>query len=103
MISANANTTVTDMQLTAVQYMERGWSPIPILFKQKKPGFNNVLLHDWNRYEFNAHHFEGQSNIGIKLGEPSGGLVDIDLGLSRGCSAGGAFPTTHGGSVRSQY
>lgn len=63
----------------AREYLRRAWMPIPIPYKSKNPGFRN-----WPQFrvgENDLHeHFNGQpQNVGILLGAPSGGLVDIDL------------------------
>jgi len=64
----------------AVQkYAQRGWAPIPIPHLSKNPGFEGwektlLKLEDLDK------HFNGKpQNVGLLLGEPSGGLVDIDL------------------------
>ena len=64
---------------TAINYHRRNWSPVPVPFKAKGPlleGWQNLRLTeaDLPRY-FNGH----PQNIGILLGDPSGGLIDIDL------------------------
>lgn len=60
-------------------YLARGWRVIPVPFKQKAP-----VLKGWPALELAdaelPEYFNGQpSNIGVLLGVPSGGLVDIDL------------------------
>lgn len=67
------------MLAIALGYLKRGWCPIPIPFKSKRPNLN-----DWpNRRLSEADlvvHFNGTpQNIGIILGPASRGLVDIDL------------------------
>jgi len=63
----------------ATAYIERGWNPVPLPFRTKKPvddawqnrivGHNNV-----------AHYFNGgPMNVGVQLGPTSQGLTDIDL------------------------
>ncbi len=63
----------------AKSYCERGWSVIPVPYKQKGP-----KLKAWGKLRLKKadlpKHFGLQpKNIGVLLGEPSGGLVDIDL------------------------
>lgn len=64
---------------TAIQYIGRGWSPIPIPYRSKKP-----TLPGWNERRLTntdapRYFREADQNIGVLLGAPSGGLVDIDL------------------------
>jgi len=67
----------------AQEYVSRGWQPIPVPHRSKKPA-----LKGWPDLRLTAadlaRHFNGQpSNLGILLGEPSGGLVDADLDCAR--------------------
>ncbi|MDA1129627.1 MAG: bifunctional DNA primase/polymerase [Chloroflexi bacterium] len=63
----------------ARDYVARGWSPIPVPLKTKKAivdGWQNLRLTQTDIPD----HFNGEAqNIGVLLGEPSGGLIDIDL------------------------
>jgi putative DNA primase/helicase len=60
-------------------YLSRGWRVIPVPFQSKKPtitGWPALRLDEGDL----AQLFNGQpSNIGTLLGEPSGGLTDVDL------------------------
>ena len=63
----------------ALGYLARGWIPIPVGFQSKKP-----MLVNWTSFRPSeadiAHHFGAvPCNLGLLLGDPSGGLVDIDL------------------------
>lgn len=63
----------------ARNYLRRGWMPIPVPSKSKNPGFRG-----WQQFAIKETdlpaYFNGQpQNIGVLLGEPSGGLVDVDL------------------------
>src|SRR5689334_3786812 len=66
--------------LDAVQdYSRRGWSPTPVQPRSKKP-----ILNDWpNRRlsedDLAVHFSDPARNIGLVLGDASGGIVDIDL------------------------
>lgn len=63
----------------AREYLSRGWAPIPVPFRSKKPvliGWPDLRL---TEDELVVHFDTGPSNIGLLLGEHSGGLVDIDL------------------------
>lgn len=64
---------------SAIAYTRRGWRVIPVPFGEKSP-----RLGGWQRLRLTEadlpHHFDGRpQNIGVLLGEPSGGLVDVDL------------------------
>lgn len=63
----------------AQNYLARGWAPVPIAYREKGPkipGWQNLRLtaDDLPNF-FNGH----PANIGVLLGQPSGGLADIDL------------------------
>jgi Bifunctional DNA primase/polymerase, N-terminal len=64
---------------TAAEYAQRGWAPIPVKYKEKEP-----IPSGWQDLRITANEIEhwfseDPTNIGILLGEPSGGLVDVDL------------------------
>lgn len=63
----------------ATAYKQRGFAPLPVPYKEKAP-----RLKEWQNAvipkERLSDFFNGQpQNIGVLLGEPSGGLIDIDL------------------------
>lgn len=63
-------------------YTRRGWAVIPISHRSKNPG--SLLGDGWQNTRMAEadlpKHFNGQPrNIGVILGEPSGGLADLDL------------------------
>ena len=62
----------------AHEYLDRGFVPIPVEFKSKA-----CTLKDWLNYRVIHDEvetlFRPPCNIGVVLGERSGGLVDIDL------------------------
>lgn len=65
-----------DIREAAESYHERGWVPVPVPHKEKGPhviGWQNRTL------DTPLDDFPRKGNISILLGEPSGGLVDIDL------------------------
>ncbi len=71
----------TNMTMTAwaLSYLAKGFSPTPVAFEGKNP-----ILPEWQTLRLTqadiAAHFNGvPRNIGILLGEPSNGVVDIDL------------------------
>ncbi len=64
---------------TALAYIRRDWSPIPLPARSKAP-----VVEGWPELRLTAEtageHFNGKpQNIGVLLGEPSGGLIDVDL------------------------
>ena len=64
----------------ALEYIRRGFSPIPILHKDKSPPKKK----GWQKLRINAdtapRFFNGAAqNIGVLMGPASGGLTDVDL------------------------
>ena len=62
-----------------VDYLNRGWSIIPIPLRQKAP-----VIKEWQELRLTSveqllKYFPTESNVGVLLGEPSGNLVDIDI------------------------
>lgn len=70
--------------------LRRGFAPIPVPAKQKAPN-----LPEWQHLKANEadipRWFEGEGNIGLLLGEPSGGLVDVDLDCPEAMRLAAAF------------
>jgi hypothetical protein len=63
----------------ALAYVARGWNPVPIESRSKKP----ALGRDWQKVVITAanaaQYFNGRvMNIGIQLGAASQGLTDVD-------------------------
>lgn len=63
----------------ARSYLRRGWTPLPVPFRSKNPGFEG-----WQKFGVAEadlpRHFGGvQQNIGVLLGKASGDLADVDL------------------------
>ncbi|MDP9359486.1 MAG: bifunctional DNA primase/polymerase, partial [Chloroflexota bacterium] len=63
----------------ARSYLARGWAVVPVPYRAKRP-----VLKDWQHLrpmeEDLARLFPGgPQNIGVLLGEPSGGVDDVDL------------------------
>ena len=54
------------------------WQPVPLLAREKRP-----MHPDWPNRDFAVEdlekYFSGEGNIGLKCGDPSGGLVDVDI------------------------
>lgn len=69
----------------ALEAHRRGYTPIPLLARDKKPGIPGWTSVSWESAEQVAEQFEewiregSRTNLGVLLGEPSGGLVDVDL------------------------
>lgn len=82
----------------AEDYLRRGYAPIPIPPRQKNPGYP-----DWNGWivtpEELPEAFGRPCNLGLLLGEPSNGLVDVDLDVQEAVAVAPAFmpPTVAGG------
>lgn len=59
-------------------YIERGWQPIHLPARSKNPGFDQ-----WQRFTCTVdeveRYFPANRNVGMLLGKPSNGLVDVDL------------------------
>src|SRR5690606_24019321 len=71
---------------TAVEAVQRGYQPVPILDGLKRTGISSWTRVRWDaddldnvRAKFTGWRESGMGNIGLLLGEPSGGLVDVDL------------------------
>lgn len=55
-------------------YCDQGWQPVRIPPLSKRP-----VERDWPDIAYTPDRFAVGDNVGIKLGTPSGGLVDVDL------------------------
>ncbi|RMH24443.1 MAG: DUF3987 domain-containing protein [Planctomycetota bacterium] len=67
-----------NMLEAARAYAARGFAVVPLRPKSKQPAIKNWQRRSLTEDELPGH-FSGDGNIGIVLGEMSGGLVDIDL------------------------
>jgi hypothetical protein len=69
---------MSGIRVWAEKYLDRGYAPIPIGLGQKGPRYEG-----WQDLRVTrdtiSDHFKEDSNVGLLLGEPSGGLIDIDL------------------------
>ena len=66
------STTIAD---AARAYAKRGWKPVPIGRKSKKP-----IDKGWQKRRFDPAQFNGNAqNVAVQLGAVSGGLCDVDL------------------------
>jgi hypothetical protein len=73
---------------TALEYIARGWNPVPIPFRSKRPIGNN-----WQTRSIDvdaAPHFfnGGPQNIGVLMGATSHGLTNADLDCKEAVAIG---------------
>ncbi len=59
---------------TAARYIDKGWTPLPIPPLSKAP-----VIPNWPAHRATPAEFAPNSNVGVILGDPSAGLVDVDL------------------------
>ena len=92
--SLEMRTEINSPREWARAYVAHGWSPIPVPFKTKKSildGWQNLRLTQADIPDY----FDGQpQNIGVLLGEASGGLIDIDLDALEAVELAHLFLTT---------
>jgi hypothetical protein len=87
--------TENTMVRVAARYLAQGWFSIPIPKGEKAP-----LLRGWQKLRLTEtdlprHFDDGSPSIGLLLGEPSGGLVDVDLDAREAVQAAPTFlPST---------
>jgi hypothetical protein len=67
-------------------YKEKGYDCVPIPAGEKGP-----KLTGWPDGNIHAHEFEGEGNIGLILGAPSEGLVDVDIDVPEAIQAADLF------------
>jgi hypothetical protein len=70
---------ITNVLDIAKSYIQRGWNPVPVPFKSKVP-----IGEEWQKRIIDHSNvgkfFNGQpQNVGVAMGQSSGGLVDVDL------------------------
>jgi len=77
----------------ARKYIDLGWCVVPIPAKEKAP-----RLKKWQKLRIKKsqvpENFEEGDNIGVLLGEPSSGLVDIDLDCPEALAFAHSLPKT---------
>lgn len=71
-------------QITALtvakDYLSRSWQPLPVPYKSKNPNFDGWQHFRTENISQLEQRFNGKpQNIGVLLGSPSNGLIDIDL------------------------
>jgi hypothetical protein len=96
MYSNNSQDRKFSVREAAENYISRGWNPVPIGYRSKKPslglGWHNVRITPENV----TTHFNGApQNIGVQMGPASDGLTDGDLDSPEARALAPAFlPTT---------
>jgi bifunctional DNA primase/polymerase-like protein len=76
---------------TATRFVQRGWNPVPVSFKTKRP-----IGEEWEKRKITLDnvgaHFNGRpQNVGMQLGALSGGLTDVDLDCAEAVQAAPFF------------
>ncbi len=73
-----AGRTTPPVVVEAREYLGRGWQPVPIPGGQKAP-----RIKQWQKLRLTEEElktrFKDGDNVGLLLGEPSNGLLDVDL------------------------
>lgn len=84
------------MNALVAWYRSMGWAPVRIPPLSKGP-----VSTSWPTIDYGPDDFAQGDNIGIKLGDPSGGLVDIDLDCPEAIALAGRYlpPTCTFGRV----
>ena len=66
----------------AFNYIGRGWNPVPVKFRSKKPSAGEGWQHIRINADNVAQYFNGvEQNIGIQMGPASNGLTDGDMDM----------------------
>jgi hypothetical protein len=72
-----------DVRFIVAKYIrDDGWSVLPIPKGSKAPE-----IKDWVNRTFDVGDFDPDSNIGVRLGAPSGNLTDVDLDCPQAVTA----------------
>ena len=85
MSTAHTNGTIHSVRSAARECLDRGWQPVPVEVRGKRPWdfTTGRLRNEWERLtvtDANVNElFTPNANIGVRLGAPSRGLVDVDL------------------------
>jgi hypothetical protein len=86
---------VSDATVRAARlYFSRGWPPVAVYPRSKKPmggpGWERLRLTE----EELPQRFANGANLGVLLGEPAHGLVDVDLDIPEAVALAGWLPPT---------
>ncbi len=69
-----------DARGAALYYQARGFAPLPLPPRKKRPALDGWTSFRLTPDRLDEHFPDGrEANVGLLLGEPSGGLVDVDL------------------------
>ena len=77
-----ALTSTSDVLEAVRHYHTMGWAVVPVLFRDKAPGWNGRPQRDWGAFRFGLdqeHHFLAPTNVGVMVGDRSNHLTDVDL------------------------
>lgn len=69
------------IQDLAKEYIQDGWAVVPLVRGEKKADTK------WRQKTYTENDFQDDSNLAVKLGEPSNGLVDIDCDCAMAVAA----------------
>ena len=75
----------------AGEYTRRHWGVIPVLHRSKKPRIKEWPHALFKENDLVRHFRQGPVNIGVLMGEPSGGLMDVDLDCPEAIKLGPCF------------
>lgn len=75
--------TIPPVVTGAREYLRRGWQPVPIPAGQKAPRVKHWQKLRLTEAELSTRFRDGD-NVGLLLGEPSNGLLDVDLDAPEG-------------------
>jgi len=74
----------------ALDYHSRGWMPISIPHGSKNPNRKGWQKERWSREEL-PYCFNNGQGVGLLLGNPSGGLADVDLDYAKALAIANAI------------
>src|SRR5450759_2379971 len=63
----------------ALDYIKRGWAPVPIAHREKGPKLKEWQLLRMTAETASQYFNDAAMNVGVILGDASQGLTDIDL------------------------
>jgi P4 family phage/plasmid primase-like protien len=71
--------------------LQRGWIPLPVPYREKNPGAEGWQAFTVTEAELPKHFNGERQNIGVLLGDKSGGRVDVDLDCNEAVMLAPAF------------